>query len=233
MSESIKSSILEYATTLLGKVPNLIEAGVEAAKIVSTIRNGMTSIQTMQAKGRGPTPAEWDQLNSDIDQLENKVYGENVNESGGGAGSTTATQMRIHVIGGMTGGNKPKPPAPAPSPAPSPAPTRGRSTRIVIGGMATGATNDPDPGSDPDTIQRNEPGNVADRTAEQQRREDELRERGSGSETAKRNVDENKDGVTDQDPESQEDKTRKARDQGGVPGDPDGVVGDNRGTAPR
>lgn len=232
MSEAIKSGILSFASTLLTKIPNLLQTGADIAGVISLVQNGVSSISAMQQKGRGPTQQEWDQLNGAIDQLESKVYGEQT--TGGGAGTGTGVQMRVMVIGGMASSpSKPKPAKPTKPGKPSP---RDRGTRgLIIGGMATGATNDPDPGSDPDTVRNSEGGGESDvdRAERLRQEEEDRRQRGSGGPDAKKNVDANKDGVTDVDPESQQDKTNKAREQGGAPGELGGVVGDNRGTEPR
>jgi hypothetical protein len=55
---------LAFAIQALVQLPDLIQAGADAAR---AIQETVTALQAMQAEGRGPTQAEWDALNARVE----------------------------------------------------------------------------------------------------------------------------------------------------------------------
>lgn len=67
----MNTTALDFALKLLTNLPALIQAGVEVTQIVTRSREQITA---MQAEDRGPTDAEWDQLNAEIDRLRGELH---------------------------------------------------------------------------------------------------------------------------------------------------------------
>lgn len=65
------SQALMFAMQLLAQVPALIEGGHDVARL---IEDGNAALKKMQEENRGPTPAEWAALNSQIDELRAKLH---------------------------------------------------------------------------------------------------------------------------------------------------------------
>jgi len=62
---------LIYAIQILSQLPALIAAGVEVASLIT---NGTKALEDMQATGRNPTDAEWEELNSSIEELGKRLH---------------------------------------------------------------------------------------------------------------------------------------------------------------
>lgn len=62
---------IAYAVQLLSSLPALIQAGRD---VVGVVQNGTAKLQTMQAEGRDPTQAEWDELDADIKRLQGELH---------------------------------------------------------------------------------------------------------------------------------------------------------------
>lgn len=63
---------LAYAVQLLGALPALLAAGKQ---INDLLVQGHATLERMQAEGRDPTPAEWDDLNDAIAVLRQDLHG--------------------------------------------------------------------------------------------------------------------------------------------------------------
>lgn len=64
-------SAAAYALSLLTELPSLIASGKE---VIGLIQTGTAALKTMQIENRDPSPAEWDQLNSQIDALRAELH---------------------------------------------------------------------------------------------------------------------------------------------------------------
>lgn len=64
--------IFGFADKLLGLVPTVIKAGGD---VVSVIENGRASLASMKAENRGPTDAEWSNLDATIDGYMSQLKG--------------------------------------------------------------------------------------------------------------------------------------------------------------
>ncbi|MCC2632126.1 MAG: hypothetical protein K0S48_12 [Ramlibacter sp.] len=60
-----------YALQLMTALPQLIQAGVEVTKMVTSASE---ALQRMEAEGRDPTPAEWATLNAEITRLRGELH---------------------------------------------------------------------------------------------------------------------------------------------------------------
>ena len=59
-------SVIDFADKLLALVPQVIAAGGDVLNIIA---NGRAALAAMKAENRGPTDAEWQALDSQIDAL--------------------------------------------------------------------------------------------------------------------------------------------------------------------
>lgn len=64
--------ILDFADALLALVPQVLTAGQDVLNIIA---KGRSTLQTMKNENRGPTQAEWDALNQQIDGLMGQLKG--------------------------------------------------------------------------------------------------------------------------------------------------------------
>jgi hypothetical protein len=64
--------VIDFADKLLGLLPSVLAAGGDVLSIIS---NGRTALSTMKAEHRGPTEAEWADLNAQIDALMGQLKG--------------------------------------------------------------------------------------------------------------------------------------------------------------
>lgn len=58
-------SAIDFAISLLSKLPSLIQAGVD---IMAVVNQGREQLQDMQAQNRGPTAEEWETLDASVNQ---------------------------------------------------------------------------------------------------------------------------------------------------------------------
>ena len=63
---------IDFADRILGALPALIAAGGD---VLGLITRGRSALANMKAEARGPTPAEWDALDADIDGLMGQLKG--------------------------------------------------------------------------------------------------------------------------------------------------------------
>lgn len=66
-------SALAFATKLLSTLPGLIAGGVE---VVSLINKGNEKLKAFEDQKRDPTDAEWEELNSDIEEKRKQLHGD-------------------------------------------------------------------------------------------------------------------------------------------------------------
>lgn len=62
---------LELALSVFSQLPGLISAG---ANVIALINSTKTTLTTAKAENRDPTPAEWDALNAQIDDLRKQLH---------------------------------------------------------------------------------------------------------------------------------------------------------------
>lgn len=62
---------LAFATSVLGVLPGLIQAGRDVTQLLGFSNSVLSKAQANQAD---PTPADWDQLNSIIDGLRKELH---------------------------------------------------------------------------------------------------------------------------------------------------------------
>lgn len=62
---------LAFATQLLAALPQLISAGVE---VTGLIDRGRAKLQAFQDEGRDPSPGEWEELNTAIEQKRQELH---------------------------------------------------------------------------------------------------------------------------------------------------------------
>ena len=65
-------TVIDFADALLALVPQVLTAGQDVLNIVA---QGRSTLQTMKDQNRGPTQAEWDALNGQIDALMGQLKG--------------------------------------------------------------------------------------------------------------------------------------------------------------
>lgn len=65
-------TVIDFADKLLALVPQVISAGGDVLNIITS---GRTALAAMKAENRGPTQAEWDALDSQIDALMGQLKG--------------------------------------------------------------------------------------------------------------------------------------------------------------
>lgn len=62
---------LPYAVQLLSSLPGLIKAGMD---VTALIQDSTAKLHDMQANGRDPTQAEWDELDAKIKALQAELH---------------------------------------------------------------------------------------------------------------------------------------------------------------
>jgi hypothetical protein len=65
-------AVIDFADKLLALVPQVIAAGGDVLNIIA---NGRTALAAMKAENRGPTQAEWDALDAQINALMGQLKG--------------------------------------------------------------------------------------------------------------------------------------------------------------
>ena len=65
------TTALAFATQLLASLPQLIAAGVE---VTGLIERGKAKLQAFQDEDRDPTPGEWEELNTAIEQKRSELH---------------------------------------------------------------------------------------------------------------------------------------------------------------
>jgi hypothetical protein len=63
---------IAFALNALQQISALVEAGAEVKGLVD---HTSSALQTMQAEKRDPTPAEWDELNKQVNALRAQLHG--------------------------------------------------------------------------------------------------------------------------------------------------------------
>lgn len=66
------ADVFEFVDKLLSLVPTALTAGGD---VLAIIANGRTALAAMKAEDRGPTDAEWSNLNATIDGLMGQLKG--------------------------------------------------------------------------------------------------------------------------------------------------------------
>ncbi len=60
-----------YALQILTAIPQLLDAG---QSVLGLVAHAKTALETMQAENRDPSPTEWQDLNTLIDDLRKKLH---------------------------------------------------------------------------------------------------------------------------------------------------------------